>query len=84
MDNAILRFVLAGLRMRLSATPGFSDRHTLALVWGALRFFMFIVAPVREWATNPADNPAGMLIVALVFFPFLAWMWRRTRSPATT
>jgi len=69
---------------RISARPGFSDRHKLALVWGALGFFIFIVAPVREWAKDQHDNPAGMFLVALVFFLFLVWMWRRTQSHAKT
>lgn len=81
---AVLAAAMIWAIWRISARPGFSDRHKLALVWGALGFFIFIVAPVRELAKNPADNPAGMLIVALAFFLFLAWMWRRTRPHAET
>jgi hypothetical protein len=81
---AVLVAAIAWVIWRMSARDGFSDRHKLALIWGALGFFIFIVAPVREWAKNPADNPTGMLIVALAFFLFLAWMWRRTRSQVTT
>jgi hypothetical protein len=67
----------------VSSSPAFSDRHKLAMVWGALGFFMFIIAPVREWAKDPADNPAGMFVVGLGFFLFFVWLWRRTRSESS-
>jgi hypothetical protein len=50
----------------------------------ALGFFIFIVAPVRESAKNPTDNPGGMFTTALVSFLFLAWTSGRRRPPTTS
>jgi hypothetical protein len=64
---------------RMSGRIGFSDRHKLALVSGALGFFIFIMAPTREWAPGPPDNPQGMVLVGLATLVFLVWLSRRLR-----
>jgi hypothetical protein len=62
-----------------SCESGFSDRHKLALVSGALCFFILILAPVREWAANQPDNPTGMSLVGLTALAFLLWLGRRVK-----
>lgn len=64
----------------LSRRSGFSNRHELGLVSGALAFFAFIMAPIREWAPNQPDNPKGMALVALATLVFLLWLSRRVQA----
>ncbi len=75
----LLAVVVVWFIWHTSARAGFSDRHRLALVSGALGFFIVIMAPVREWAPNQPDNPAGMAIVGLAGLVFLIWLARRVK-----
>jgi len=67
---------------RMSSRSGFADRHKLALVSGALGFFILIMAPIREWAPDQPDNPRGMALVGLMTLVFLFWLSRRIRRDA--
>lgn len=60
-----------------------NDMHQLALVSGALSFFI-LVAPLQELDKTRADNPAGMSLVGLAFLVGLVLFGhqikRRTQS----
>jgi hypothetical protein len=62
---------------RMSNEGGWSDRERLALVSGALTFFI-LLAPLSEFDTNRTDNPAGMMIVGFAAAFFLLWLLYRT------
>ena len=62
----------------ISGEGGWSDEEKLALVSGALTFFI-LLAPISEFDPSRTDNPAGMTLVGLVAFFFLIWLRRKTR-----
>ncbi len=64
---------------RLSHGGVWTDQHRLALVGGALMFFV-LLAPLQELDTSRADNPAGMTVVGLSVLVFLVWLWWRVHS----
>ena len=69
--------VFWGVR-HLSGEGGWSDEQRLALVSGALAFFI-ILAPLSELDASRPDNPAGMTAVGLAGLGFLVWLRRRVR-----
>jgi asparagine N-glycosylation enzyme membrane subunit Stt3 len=73
--------VLVGLGLlKMSGVGiGWSARHQLALVSGALGFFI-LLAPLQEMDKNRADNTTGMGIVGLVMAVFLILLFLRVRS----
>jgi hypothetical protein len=62
----------------MSGEGGWSDEEKLALVSGALAFFI-LLAPISEADASRPDNPTGMTLVGLVAFFFLIWLRRKTR-----
>jgi hypothetical protein len=62
----------------ISGESGWSDEHKLALVGGALTFFI-LLAPISEFDASRADNTTGMTLVGLVALFFLIWLRRKTR-----
>jgi len=60
-----------------------SDRHKLALISGALGFFI-LLAPLQELDKKRADNTAGMTIVGLLMAVFLTWVVLRLRRARQT
>jgi hypothetical protein len=63
---------------RMSGEGGWSDEDKLALVGGALTFFI-LLAPISELDASRPDNPTGMTLVGLVALFFLIWLRRETR-----
>ncbi|HEY45107.1 MAG TPA: hypothetical protein G4O11_14100, partial [Anaerolineae bacterium] len=63
---------------RMSGEGGWSDEDKLALVSGALTFFI-LLAPISELDVSRQDNPTGMTLVGLVAFFFLIGLRRKTR-----
>ena len=61
----------------MSGEGGWSDEHKLALVSGALTFFI-LLAPISEFDPSRTDNPTGMTLVGLVALIFLIWLRRKT------
>jgi len=72
--------VLTGcvLLKRLGNGVIWSERHQLALVSGALGFFI-LLAPLQELDQTRPDNTTGMTLVGLATLVFLVWMARRMR-----
>ena len=62
----------------MSGEGGWSDEEKLALVSGALTFFIAL-APLSEFDASRPDNPTGMTVVGLVALIFLIWLRRKTR-----
>jgi hypothetical protein len=62
----------------ISGEGGWSDEDKLALVSGALTFFI-LLAPISEFIASRPDNPAGMTLVGLVALFFLIWLRGRTQ-----
>lgn len=62
----------------MSGEGGWSDEEKLALVSGALTFFI-LLAPISEFDVSRPDNPAGMTLVGLAALFFLIWLRRKTR-----
>lgn len=62
----------------MSGEGGWSDEDKLALVSGALTFFI-LLAPISEFDASRLDNPTGMTLVGLVALFFLIWLRRKTR-----
>lgn len=73
----LVLLVFWGVR-RMSGEGGWSDEQRLALVSGALAFFI-ILAPLSEFDVSRPDNPTGMTVVGLVGLGFLLWLRRRVR-----
>jgi hypothetical protein len=62
----------------MSGGGAWTDEHRLALVSGALTFFM-LLAPLAELDTTRPDNPSGMTLVGLTTLVILLWLRARTR-----
>jgi hypothetical protein len=62
----------------MSGEGGWSDEEKLALVSGALTFFI-LLAPISEFDYSRPDNPAGMTLVGLAALFFLLWLRHKTR-----
>jgi hypothetical protein len=62
---------------RMSGKGGWSDEDKLALVSGALTFFI-LLAPISELDASRQDNPIGMTLVGLAAFFFLVWLRGKT------
>jgi len=73
----LVRTVIIALR-HMSGEGGWSDDDKLALVSGALTFFI-LLAPLSEFDVSRSDNPTGMTLVGLVALFFLIWLRRKTR-----
>ena len=65
--------------LKMSGGVVLSDRHKLALISGALGFFI-LLAPLQELDKKRADNTAGMTIVGVSMAVFLVWLAQRVRS----
>jgi len=63
----------------LAARPGFSDKHRLALISGALGFFI-LLSPLQEWDRARPDNTAGMSVVGLATLALLLCLGHRIRQ----
>jgi hypothetical protein len=63
---------------RMSGHGAWTDEHRLALVSGALLFFI-LLAPLAEVDKTRLDNPAGMTLIGLGALAFLLWMRASTR-----
>lgn len=63
---------------RMSGGGAWTDEHRLALVSGALTFFM-LLAPLAELDTTRPDNPSGMTVVGLTTLLILLWLRGRIR-----
>jgi hypothetical protein len=64
--------------LRLSgAGASWSGKHQLALVSGALIFFI-LLAPLQEFDKKRTDNTTGMTVVGLAMAMFLVWLAFRT------
>jgi len=74
-----LAVVIGWMVFRMSGDAGWSARHQLALVSGALGFFI-LLAPLQELDKNRTDNTTGMGIVGLVTAVFLILLFWRVRS----
>lgn len=59
---------------------GWSPQHQLALVWGALTFFM-LLSPITELFPSGGRNGSGMMFVSLITLASLIvlWLWLRSR-----
>lgn len=73
----LMVLVFFGIR-KMSAGGEWDDRHRLALVSGALSFFV-LLAPLAEMDKARADNPAGMTLVGVAAGAFLVALWWKTR-----
>ena len=72
--------VVIGWRvLRMSGGAGWSERHKLSLVSGALGFFI-LLAPLQEMDKKRMDNTTGMSIVGLSVAIFLFCLWRQVRK----
>ena len=62
---------------------GWTPQHQLALVWGALTFFL-LIAPITELFPRGGRNGSGMTFVALITLASLIvlWLWLRSRPQA--
>lgn len=78
-QTGLVVLVGSGLLKMSGAGTGWSARHQLALVSGALGFFI-LLAPLQEMDKNRADNTTGMGIVGLVMAVFLILLFLRVRS----
>ncbi|MBN2134039.1 MAG: hypothetical protein JW741_31335 [Sedimentisphaerales bacterium] len=67
----------------LTARPGFSDKHRLALIAGALSFFI-LLSPLQEWDEARSDNTAGMSVVGLAILAMLLCLGHRIRQRQKT
>jgi len=67
----------------LATRPGFSDKHRLALVSGALGFFI-LLSPLQEWDRARPDNTAGMSVVGLAILAMLLCLGHRMRQRQKT
>jgi len=74
----LLLVVITWTVLRLSGGGRLPDQHRLALVSGALGFFI-LLAPLQELDKKRTDNTAGMTVVALAMLVFLLWIHRRIR-----
>jgi len=63
----------------LTTRPGCSDKHKLALIAGALAFFI-VLSPLQEWDKARSDNTAGMSVVGLAVLVMLLWLGHRIRQ----
>jgi hypothetical protein len=82
MGMALWIVFVGWLVKRLSGDGSvWDDEHRLALVAGALGFFI-LLDPLQELDASRADNTAGMTLVALATFVCLVWLWRRVRRGA--
>ena len=63
-----------------SNAVGWSPQHQLALVWGALAFFM-LLSPITELFPSGGRNGSGMMFVSLITLASLIvlWLWLRSR-----
>lgn len=59
---------------------GWTPQHQLALVWGALSFFM-LISPITELFPRGGRNGTGMVFVALITLAsfIVLWIWLRGR-----
>ena len=73
----LVLLVFWGVRC-MSGEGGWSDEERLALVSGALAFFI-ILAPLSELDASRSDNPAGMTVVGLAGLGFILWLRRRVQ-----
>ncbi len=66
--------ILVGwLVLRMSGGGAWTGRHKLAIVSGALGFFI-LLAPLQELDKTRKDNTTGMTVVALMMAIFLIWL----------
>ena len=63
-------------------SPGWSDRHSLALAGGALSLFI-LLAPLQELDSTRPDNTTGMAVIGLAALFFLLWVWRRVHKTSS-
>ena len=63
----------------LATRPGCSDKHKLALIAGALVFFI-VLSPLQEWDQARPDNTAGMSVVGLGVLVMLLCLGHRIRQ----
>ena len=63
----------------LATRPGCADKHNLALIAGALTFFI-VLSPLQEWDQARPDNTAGMSVVGLAVLAMLLWLGHRIRQ----
>lgn len=64
--------------LRLSGSGKLPDRNQLALVSGALGFFI-LLAPLQELDKKRTDNTTGMALVGLAMLLLLLWVYMRIR-----
>jgi hypothetical protein len=74
----LLVVVITGAVLRLSGGGRLPDQHRLALVSGALGFFI-LLAPLQELDKKRTDNTTGMALVGLAMLVLLLWIHRRIR-----
>lgn len=79
--TGLVILVGAALRKMTRRGAGWTDRHKMALVSGALIFFISLT-PFYEMPEARTDNPAGMMYVGLAMAVFLIWLSRRVRKRA--
>lgn len=75
----VLAGVTAWAVRSLSRGGAWRDEHRLALVAGALMFFV-LIAPIQELDPARMDNTKGMGAVGLLTLFGLIWLWRRVRT----
>jgi hypothetical protein len=78
-----LAFLVFWGARRMSQHGAWSDEHHLALVSGALGFFV-LLAPLQELDRTRPDNTAGMALVGLVTLLLLVWLWFKVRRSNPT
>ena len=74
----LLVVVTAWTVLRLSGGGKLPDRHRLALVSGALGFFI-LLTPLQELDKKRTDNTTGMALVGLAMLLLLLWVYMRIR-----
>lgn len=74
----LLVAVTAWTVLRLSGGAKLPDKHQLALVSGALGFFI-LLAPLHELDKKRTDNTTGMALVGVAMLVLLLWIYRRIR-----
>jgi hypothetical protein len=70
--------LLIGAVVWMSGEGTWTEAHKLALVSGALMFFI-LFAPLFEFHPTPPDNMTGMTLVGITAFHFLVYLWRGLR-----
>lgn len=84
--TVLLAFYTARTILSMSGNAiNWTPQHQLALVWGALTFFI-LISPITELFPRGGRNGTGMVFVALITLAALImlWIWLGSKSQTAT